>query len=653
MTRHYKISRSLIGSLLLGSAIVATGCATTATGVSNSAIMSSAASSAAAKGLVVKAPAGTALAVVRYPAFIEEAAEQQYYESFSKNIIGKGRPEQDFNSPDVQALADSIILKSNYFALSLYKELAERLPEHSVLLSPHTIKLGPDGKLMSEPMTQAESLANVVTVDFVSYTYPDASKMMGGEPLTFGDLVTPIVSVKSDYRASVPTQGVLLASRPIVSRAAANGKARADATRKALQSGRLDTTPTDLDFVTFLNGTRSTQVARKGLNRTGNISAVRAYDVEKVKLDKTAMKSLKSVEGKSVDPLEKSFSSGFANQVVGILNSTDIEKATMGGRAAAIAQFDESLAALTLVGSTDPSYLARLRYAERLMDAEKNYLSVQSLRLFDGVHNGEMGAQIRDMLAAEYATLEKRRKLARQQNAATALAILGAVAAGGAISSQDGNQSLGQRLALEALIQGAIFAGTQAYTMNRRSRAIGDNYLASIVPALEEQTSVQVSLIDSNETITAIRYEDLQAKLQTLYSQNQRALSTVATSCAYTHSGVEKTGRWLGECQGGLASGSGVGTSQLADGTNIEYYGYAQNGQAYGPGFMIYHNLTQSYAVEGNFTAGQADGVMKVTQSGKEDALRTYVAGVNTGKAPSGSMHASPFNGPLSALGIN
>ena len=111
------------------------------------------------------------------------------------------------------------------------------------------------------------------------------------------------------------------------------------------------------------------------------------------------------------------------------------------GRAVSVAQFDPALAALTLTGLEDDDYQARLRYTERLLQAEQRYLSVQSLRIFDGIHNGEMGAQIRDMLGEEYNVLQERRKLARQQNTATALAVLGAVAAGVAIS-QTGNLSL-------------------------------------------------------------------------------------------------------------------------------------------------------------------------------------------------------------------
>ena len=70
-----------------------------------------------------------------------------------------------------------------------------------------------------------------------------------------------------------------------------------------------------------------------------------------------------------------------------MINKIDIKKATMINYATAISQFDASLGPLTLIESTDPDYVARERYAARLLEAEQNYLSVQSLRLYDGVYN--------------------------------------------------------------------------------------------------------------------------------------------------------------------------------------------------------------------------------------------------------------------------
>ena len=642
--------RKLITSLLLGSAMVATGCATTATGVSSSSLSTM---KMGTQKLENEAPPGTILTVVRYPAFVNSKAKDTFYDAFGKKSIGGRASTDPSNSADaveVQGLADSIILKSNYFALSLYKELVAKLPEHTVLLSPHEITLAADGSLTSEPMTQSESLPNVLTVDFATYTFPDSKKMMGKEPLTFGDLITPLVTVRTDHRASAPTQGVLLASGPLMSQAAANGRETSKHDIQTLQSGRLSASVPELDFIAFLDGDKAVSIpttAMSGRSTKGN--AAKVYPLEKIKLDKAGLLNLRGQKGGNVDPLEPVFSRGFANQIVAILNQTDMEKAGMMRRAAAISDFDESLAALTLVGSLDPDYQARYRYAERLLEAEQKYLSVQSLRLFDGVHNGEMGAQARDMLIAEYGILEKRRTLARKQNTATAFAILGAVAAGGAIASQSGsnkNTSLIERLAVDALIQGAIFAGTQAFNYKGQSKAVGSNYLTSIAPALEQQTSVQVDLIDSNETITAIRFDDLKTKLQALYTENQRSLDTVATRCGYVDNNGGRTGTWMGVCEKGLAAGTGVGVLQNADGSAVEYYGYAQDGRPEGPGFMIHHRLSGSYSLEGNFTGGRADGVMKVAKAGQANSLRLYRTGQDAGRAPSGSQIQSPFGAP-------
>ena len=641
MGKHFKsLLMTSITCLAVGG--MATGCASTATGLSQSSV----AKLSTTETLKVAVPKGTPLAVIRYPAFVEASAEDAYYRAFSKTEIGGKQGSRRPDAATVNALADSMILKSNYFALSMFKELAAKLPEHGVLLSPHTIKLDANGKLTSEPMTQAESLPNVVTVDFSSYTYPDASKMMGNEPLTFGDLVTPLVVVRTDHRAAVPTQGLLLASQPLLTRAAGNGRQAAENNIDILQKGRMEPSIPELDFVAHLRGGEVFQVPSQSFANSSQKNAAKSLPLEKIKLEKSVLVNIDQATDASADPLKNTFSKGFANQVVALINETDVEKATMAGRAAAISQFDESLAALTLVGSEDADYQTRLRYAERLLEAEQKYLSVQSLRLFDGVHNSEMGAQVRDMLKAEYNVLEKRRALARKQNQAAAFAVLGAVAAGAAIATT-GNagagEQIGRQILTELAVQGALAATQQAFAINQQSKAVTANYLTSIVPALDEQTSIQVNLIDSNETITAIRFEDLKAKLQTLYSNNQRSLDTIATRCGYTHAGASISGTWLGVCQNGVANGSGVGVIKNADGSSIEYYGYAQNGQPNGPGYMIVHNPTASYSLEGNFTAGSANGVMRVSQSGQSDRLVTYQSGQDVGRAPAGAINASPF----------
>ena len=138
--------------------------------------------------------------------------------------------------------------------------------------------------------------------------------------------------------------------------------------------------------------------------------------VEKLRITEADIYALQGASDGSVDPLDDIYTDAFARRIVALLNGIDTEKAVMMGRAANVAEFDPSLAALTFVGSDQADYNARLAYAERLLDAQRNYLSVQSLRIFDGIHNGALGEQVRDMVAAEQKVLETRRDLARKQN---------------------------------------------------------------------------------------------------------------------------------------------------------------------------------------------------------------------------------------------
>ncbi len=643
---------------ILSAGVLASGCATTAKGSSQSALMTG----SAMQQLKTQAPAGGLLAVIRYPAVVDSAAKDAYRDAYTSSPIGGKISPATADSVEAQNMADSAIVKSNYFALSLYKEMAARLPEHTVLLSPHSVKLADDGSLTSEPITEAESLPSVVTIDFATYSFPDPKKMMNSEPLTFGDLVSPLVTVRTDHRAAVPTQGILLASQPLKSHAVGGNRKTVEKSLAQIEAGNLPTAIPEHDFISFISGDKQSSAPSQGLTLTGNSNAVQSYPVEKLQLNRTAMIQLNGDTQGIADPLKDIFSRPMADRIIDLINDTPVEKAAMMRRASAISQYDPSLAALTFVGSPKADYQSRYNYAQRLLDAERKYLSVQSLRLFDGIHNSEMGAQVRDMLTAEYGVLERRRELARKQNQATALAILGAVAAGASMGSSGSTErrcdrsgrcyevqrpNYGQRILTETLINASIYAGTQAFAYRGESRAVGDNYLTSIVPALEQQTTVQVDLIDSNETITAIRFEDLREKLQTLYSENQRSLDTIATRCAYAHDGTTKSGTWLGECSGGMAAGSGVGVIRQANGTAIEYYGYTENGQPNGPGYMVVHNPSGSYSLEGNFNGGQANGTMRVSKPGKSDQIRTYKAGQDTGGASGTAKVMSPFDNRL------
>jgi hypothetical protein len=637
MRRHISVLLAT-SALAIGSAL--SGCASTATGQQTSSFAGT-----PQVGLAQTAPRGTILAVVRYPAFVESDDEADFARAYAQNAIG-GR-EVDVGRADAEALANSVVLKSNYFAMSLYRELAERLPEHSVLLSPHRVYHNDNGVLTSEPMTEAESLPTVVTVDFTAYTYPDFERMMGAQPLTFGDLITPVVTVRTDPRASVASEGVLLASSPVIGAAAGGNQMQAVEDAQAVQAGRLEAGASELDFISHIAGTPRVRTRQASL-RSRSPGAVRTYPLEKIRLDSYQVSSL---ENQVSDVLEAPFTDAFASQVIDLINGTDIRKASMLRKADVIADYDESLAALSLVEPRDADVQARLRYAERLLEAEQKYLSVQSLRLYDGVMNGEMGAQVRDMILEEFEVLQRRRKLARQQNIST-MAAIAAVVGGVAIASNSGNDgqgaSGGEILATQAMIQGAVFAAGEAVRRNRLSKGVAFSYLDSVMPAIDAQTEVQLDLIDSNETITAIRFEDLKAKLSELYAENQRSLDVAASRCAYD--GPAGQGTWLGECANGFADGPGVGVYRNGNGFLVEHYGYARAGRADGPGYRIVRAPEGSYALEGNFSGGLANGVARVERSGSVE-VRRFREGRDMGAAPAGTRVASPFDRAYATTG--
>lgn len=641
---HFLKPTSLLATMF-GLAALLSGCATSTTGVKDSRINAN----TAPQNLMAEVPRGTVMAVLRYPAYIEEAAEDKFHNLYASRTLGSRLYSDDAGLEETAAIADIMLLKSNYFALSIFKELAERMPEHSVLLSPHAIKLDQNGQLTSEPMTQAETLPNIVSIDFTAYSYPDAKRMLEGEPVSFGDIITPLVTVRTDHRASAPTQGVLLTSRPTLRGAVANGRQTVAQNLFEIETGKFETNILELDFITTLNNTVPIRVVSQKLSKTASDNTLSTLPLEKIRLDGAKIVNLNNPDIGQEDLLEGEFSASLANQVVGMINRLDIKKASMVNYAAAISQFDASLGPLTLIGSTDPEYVTRARYAARLLEAEQNYLSVQSLRLFDGVYNGELGIQVRETLKAEYDVLQKRRGLTRKQNVATVATVLKTVAAGAASAATASPRPISpaEARARNILLRSLITSGASPSSFARQKRRIGSNYFTAILPVIDEQITVQVDLIDSNETITAIRYEDLREQLQARYQDNLRALDMVATRCGYIHDGTLARGTWVGICKDGLANGAGMGVLRNVYGTAVEYYGYAQNGKPQGAGYLIIHGLEGSYTLEGVFDNGLANGVMRVSKAGKDDVIRTYRKGRDIGKSASGQDIVSPFDEPL------
>jgi hypothetical protein len=316
----------------------------------------------------------SALVVIRYPAMIHANAENLYVSSFAINAIGGDVPYGVHGNRQTSRIAQSIIEKSSYYAMSLYHELKSALPEASVLLSPHIIDWNKERNLHSRPILGTEQIPSVLTIDFNIYSFPDIDELMNSPPVTFGDLVTPLIVVKSSRWIQPALSGLLISSPPLAS--SVWRQARNEA-RTSLKS-RLDESSWEPDlslgFVSYLRERDQAKLALplKNAGRENlELAAIEQYSLEKIQLDGTVISSLP--EDYSVDPFVQGFVKGAGTRIVEILNSVDHEKATFFARQAALERFDPELASVFFVRSSDESVRARLQLAEALVGAEQNH----------------------------------------------------------------------------------------------------------------------------------------------------------------------------------------------------------------------------------------------------------------------------------------
>ena len=576
-----------------------------------------------------------AMVVIRYPAMVREDALPEYYRAFRRHPVGGRIDEETLASAQPDRVADSVVAKSNFYAMSLYRELARDLPRDSVLLSPHAIELDENGRLSSQPLLATEQVPSVVTIDFSVYSFPDTRKMMDSPPLTFGDIVTPLFVIHANRWVRPSTNGLLLSSEVLVGASWLLSGEQADA-RVQASLDRVSAPTRPLDFVRYLDrgDLAYTDLPLKSPGESRReVVAVEVHPLEKIRMDPDLMVRLQ--DGTGVDPFAEEFVRGAATRIVQALNVADHDRATFFDRQAALAVFDPELSLAFLARSGAEDVRARLQMAEALLRAERTFLSVQSAALYEGTFEGVYGDQMRQIIAAEYRMLEERRSLARAQNWSTALAVVAMAGAAYAGSHYDSNFFETPTFENIALIT-SLWAVNNAMVKNAQSKTVGQNFLAQMAPAINRQVSVQVEWMNSTEEITASDFDEFRASTLALYQQSVRAIASRGDAgCAFGHPAIDAPGTWFGPCADGLAAGRGYGVAIDGQGNTIEYLGKASEGRAQGTGAMIFRPAggEQPVYYEGSFAAGVPHGVVRVEQASRKARVRKFQEGVDRGSA--------------------
>jgi hypothetical protein len=633
----------LVFAILVMTAGFISGCAGTAKGRDTSAYSSLKSEEITSR----ESSEASALVVIRYPAMIHADAENLYVSSFAINSIGGQVPYSVHGDRQTARIAQSIIEKSSYYAMSLYNELKGVLPENSVLLSPHIVVWDKEKKLHSRPILGSEQIPSVLTIDFNIYSFPDVGELMNSPPVTFGDLVTPLIIVKSSRWIQPSLGGLLISSPPLASSA---WRQVQDETGKVLRS-RLDErnleSDSSLGFISFLKERDEANLALPQ-KRTGDgnqqIAAIEQYSLEKIQMNGAIVSDLS--ENYSVDPFVNAFVKGASSRIVEMLNTLDHEKATFFARQAALERFDPELARVFFVQSNDESVRARLQLAEALVGAEREFLAAQSDSIYDGTYSGNYGSKMRKIIAAEYRMLEERRHLARKQNITTAVAVVAlAGSVYGAVASTAAST------AAVVATSGAALAGSgwalhKSLETKTESKEVNRYFLARMAPAFDRQMSVQMEWLESKEVITARGFAEFRNKTLSLYQSRVRSMQvSVDHQCRFSHPGFGQAGRWYGVCADGVASGRGYGLIMNERGDTVEFIGDAKKGLASGSGGMIIQRNGQVGATyyEGGFKNGLPDGVVRIEKAGQPPKLRQYKAGTDIGKGNVSSLQSLNF----------
>jgi len=588
-----------------------------------------------------------ALVVIRYPAIIHADAEESYFHAFSINAIGGEVPPANRTKKVTTRIAQSVIAKSNYYVMSLYRELQKELPENTVLLSPHIILWEKDRGIYSRPILATEQIPSVVTVDFNVYSYPDTTALMDSPPVTFGDLVTPLFVVQGDRWLQPPTNGLLLASDPLLHSAWKLSEQQAESEIE----GKLQATPSGfqrpLDFISFLNrrvaGKQDIPLKNVGDSRLETLS-VEQYPVEKILLDGALLENL-SVDF-SQDPFSESFVKGAAARVKRTLSEVDHDRATFFARQNALARFDPELAIAFLARSGGESVRSRLQLAEALIEAERKFIGAQSLSIYDGTYLGDYGVKMRQMIEGEYRLLEDRRTAARKANVTTAVAALALIGSVYALTASGAIGGIAIQSFGGILVLGSLWAMSSTLETRAESAQMSEHFLALIAPALERQISVQMEWLESKERISAIGFAEFRNKTLTLYQSRIRSLERrYDDNCIFRHPGFTSSGRWYGSCRGGLAHDRGYGVIRDAAGNSLEYLGTAVNGMPSGYGGMIarYSRETGAFYFEGSFEQGVPNGVVQIEEPGGRPRIREFRAGKDVGSGAAEQLQLLSF----------
>lgn len=109
-----------------------------------------------------------------------------------------------------------------------------------------------------------------------------------------------------------------------------------------------------------------------------------------------------------------------------------------------------------------------------------------------------------------------------------------------------------------------------------------------MAPAQNQQSSIQVELLESHEQITARNFDEFRSQTMALYHNYARSMNlNISNLCAFRHPEGSQSGSWYGACESAAAEDLDYGLIRTGDGSEIGYLGSTHSALAQGLGAMI------------------------------------------------------------------
>ena len=305
--------------------------------------------------------------MIRYPAIIHADAEEPYFHAFSINAIGGEVPAANRTKKATTRIAKSVIAKSNYYVMSLYRELAKRTAAEygSALTAYHPVGQGQGRAQPPHPGDRTDSQRGHHRFQCLFF-----SGYNGTDGLATGDFWRPghsavrcaqqSLAAAIDQRASAVQRAFGSGFLEPVFRTGAASRSQTNWTTRPLSTkGRWISSPSSTRGCKDRRDLPLKAVGDSGLD----ILAVEEYPVEKIQMRGELLEDLS--ESYSLDPFSEAFVQGAATRVKRTLNMVDHDKATFFARQNALARFDPELANAFLAQTGGESVRAACSWPRR------------------------------------------------------------------------------------------------------------------------------------------------------------------------------------------------------------------------------------------------------------------------------------------------